>query len=192
MTTRATLKDVFEFPLILAVKDDQSFEAALNSKCKVLFLLYGDICSLPSHVQKAKDHGKIVFVHTDLINGLAAHEAALDYICQNTEVDGIISTKFRLLKQAKKYPLMTILRVFMLDSMALDNCFNNIDHSQPDMVEILPGIATKSFSLIKEHTNVPVIAGGLIRTKEDIVEAIKAGASAVSTSSLLLCEQCTK
>jgi len=38
----------------------------------------------------------------------------------------------------------------MLDSMALENAYHNIDYSNPDLIEILPGIATKSFCLVKK------------------------------------------
>jgi threonine dehydrogenase-like Zn-dependent dehydrogenase len=69
-----------------------------------------------------------------------------------------------------------------LDTMALENAYHNIDYSNPDLIEILPGIATKSFCLVKKHSNIPIIAGGLIRTKQDIIDAISEGATAISSS----------
>jgi len=76
----------------------------------------------------------------------------------------------------------------MLDSMALENAYHNIDYSNPDLIEILPGIATKSFCLVKKHSNIPIIAGGLIRTKQDIIDAISEGATAISSSRFELSE----
>mgnify|MGYP002519961619 CR=1 FL=1 len=39
-------------------------------------------------------------------------------------------------------------------------------------------------SRLKERVNVPIIAGGLIETKIEIDEALKAGAYAISTSNV--------
>jgi glycerol uptake operon antiterminator len=53
----------------------------------------------------------------------------------------------------------------------------------PKAVEIMPGIVPSMIELILKKTNVPVIAGGLISKKEHVIDAIKAGATGVSTSS---------
>ena len=66
--------------------------------------------------------------------------------------------------------------------MALIMLFLIVQQCKPDLIEILPGIATKSFPLIQEKSDLPLIAGGFIRTKEDVLDAINSGASAVSTT----------
>ncbi len=175
-------------PIILAIKDEVAFQEALSYNQKIVFLLYGDICTIGDHVKLAKEHGKTVFVHLDLIDGITNREICVDFINEFTEADGVISTKPRLLKYAKQYDFITILRIFMLDSMALENSFHNLEHCQPDLVEVLPGIATKSFALVKNNFDIPIIAGGLIRTKDDVLDAINHGASAISSTRLELCE----
>ena len=67
-------------PVIAAVKDDAGLDAALNSDVSLLFLLYGDLCSLPDLVERLHQAGKLAIVHTDLITGLAAKEVAVDYV----------------------------------------------------------------------------------------------------------------
>ncbi|MGI6120736.1 MAG: glycerol-3-phosphate responsive antiterminator [Saccharofermentanales bacterium] len=175
-------RNLLKTPVIIAVKDDESFEKAINSEYKIIFLLFGDICHIQELTKIAKEHDKFIFVHLDLIDGMSSREICVDFIHDFTEADGIISTKPRLIKYAKKHDLITVLRVFMLDSMALENAYHNIDYSNPDLIEILPGIATKSFCLVKKHSNIPIIAGGLIRTKQDIIDAISEGATAISSS----------
>ena len=49
-------------------------------------------------------------------------------------------------------------------------------------VEILPGIMPRVIAEISARTQVPVIAGGLLRDKADVMAAMRAGAAAVSTS----------
>lgn len=182
MKVNVLRKHLRKSPVILAVKDEKSLKKALASDCKIIFLLFGNICTIEQYTKSAKQHDKYVFVHLDLVDGISNREIAIDFINQYTQADGVISTRPRLLKYAKKFDLITVLRIFMLDSMALENGYHNIDYSNPDMIEILPGIATKAFPLIKEYCNIPIIAGGLIRTKQDILQALTDGATAISSS----------
>ena len=52
----------------------------------------------------------------------------------------------------------------------------------PDVVEVLPGLMPKILKQICKTSKVPVIAGGLISDKEDVMGALGAGAAAVSTT----------
>ena len=52
----------------------------------------------------------------------------------------------------------------------------------PDFVEILPVIQDPATTEISTQTPVPIIAGGLLRDKADVIAAMRAGAAAVSTS----------
>ena len=49
------------------------------------------------------------------------------------------------------------------------------------MIEIMPGSILKVIPKLKETVEVPIIAGGLIETEQEASDAIKWGASAVST-----------
>ena len=53
---------------------------------------------------------------------------------------------------------------------------------RPDFIEILPGVMPKIIARICRETQIPVIAGGLISDKEDILAALSAGARAISTT----------
>lgn len=56
-------------PVIAAVKDDEGVDACLKSESQVVFILYGDICTIPEIVSKVKAAGKLAVVHLDLIHG---------------------------------------------------------------------------------------------------------------------------
>ncbi len=68
----------------------------------------------------------------------------------------------------------------MLDSKGLRGISNIVEHTKPDMIEIMPEITTKVIKKFADGS-IPVIAGGLIEIKEEITEAISNGAFAVST-----------
>lgn len=66
-------------PVIAAVKDDEGVDACLKSESQVVFILYGDICTIPEIVFKVKAAGKLAVVHLDLIHGLASKNIAADF-----------------------------------------------------------------------------------------------------------------
>ena len=174
-------------PIVAAVKDDAGLEMCLKSDVDAVFILYGDICTISDIVARVKDAGKIAMVHMDLINGLSPRDISLDFIRKYTRADGIITTKSNLITHAKEIGLATVLRHFVLDSMALINIERQSHagrESQPDMIEILPGIIIpKMIKKICAMSRVPVICGGLIQEKEDVLNALASGAAAISTTS---------
>lgn len=169
-------------PVIAAVKDETGLKECLYSESQIIFLLFGDICSVGRYVEIAKSAGKMVFVHMDLINGLGNKEVAVDFIREHTGVDGIISTKPQLVKRAKELGLFGILRIFVIDSMAFGNIEKQCASLVPDAVEILPGLMPKIIKKLCNTVNVPIIAGGLISDKEDVMNALTAGAVAISVT----------
>ncbi|MFZ2538884.1 MAG: glycerol-3-phosphate responsive antiterminator [Oscillospiraceae bacterium] len=169
-------------PMVAAVKSDEGLQSCLQSEVQVVFVLYGRINTIGSIVAKIKDAKKIGFVHIDLIDGLAAREAAIDFILNFTLADGIISTKPALIRYAKQQGLLTVQRFFILDSIALANVQKQLAHDYADLIEVLPGVMPKIIRMIAIDSLKPIIAGGLIQDKEDVVNALGAGALAVSST----------
>lgn len=180
-------KDFFELleanPMIAAVKDDEGLEiCSACEEIKVVFILYGDICNIGSIVERVRAAGKAAIVHMDLIEGLSGKESTVAFIRANTRADGIISTKPSLIKKGRELGLYTILRIFILDSMAFGNIQKQIGIARPDTIEILPGLMPKIIRQVCQMTRIPVIAGGLIAEKEDVMAALSAGAVSVSST----------
>ena len=76
-----SLSDVLRVnPVIAAVKEDEYFDAAVVSPCKIIFLLTGNICNVESVVKLARDAGKSIYIHIDLIEGFGKDKYALRYI----------------------------------------------------------------------------------------------------------------
>lgn len=170
-------------PVIAAVKSDEGLESSCScSDVKIVFTLYGDLITIPQIVRRIKDAGKIAIVHLDLITGLNGREINVDYIRQNTQADGIISTKPALIKRGRELDMFTILRIFLLDSLALENLKHQLEQVRPDVIEILPGLMPEMIARISRMVPVPVIAGGLISQKRDVMAALSAGAISISTT----------
>ncbi len=175
--------DFFEdVPIVAAVKSEEELSESLACDSNMIFLLFGDICSIDSLVSTVKEAGKLAIVHVDLIDGLASREIGIDYIKEHTRADGIISTKSALTRYAKQQGLIAIRRFFLLDSMALDTISRAALSNDADAYEVLPGVMPKIISHIVSQCDKPIIAGGLIRDKDDVVNALSAGAIAVSST----------
>lgn len=169
-----------DVPIVAAAKSEEELEQCLTSRSAVIFLLFGDLCRLQALVKKIKDAGKIAVVHLDLIEGLAPKDISVDFLIENTAADGIISTKSNIIRYAKQKGLLTIQRYFLLDSRVLENITKNT--SPADFLEVLPGVMPKIIRLLTEKIEKPIIAGGMIRDKEDILSALSAGAVAISST----------
>ena len=84
---------LMDAPIIAAVKDGAGLQAALDSDCKVIFLLYGTIVNIDTLVRQVQSRGKLCVVHIDLVEGLSNRDIAVDGLVKLCSPDGIISTR---------------------------------------------------------------------------------------------------
>ena len=173
---------LFNEPVIAAVKTDEALTAALASPCSAVFLLASTLLTVDGLVRRIHDAGKLAVVHIDLVDGLSSREIAVDSLNALCHPDGIISTRPTLIRRARHRGLLTVQRAFILDSLSLTSLSGQLEQGKPDFVEILPGIMPRVIAEISARTQVPVIAGGLLRDKADVMAAMRAGAAVVSTS----------
>lgn len=170
------------YPIIAAIKDDAGLNKCLESESKIVFVLYGNINNIADIVSRLKKAEKTVFVHADLIDGLANREASIDFLNTSVKPHGIISTKLSLIKRAKSLGMLTVMRFFVIDSRAMENIRHCDLKQQADFIEILPGLMPKIIKKISDITKKPIIAGGMIDEKEDVVTALSNGAVAISST----------
>ena len=81
---------------------------------------------------------------------------------------------------ARDLGLLTVQRFFALDSQGMDSVQEMLKNTSPHLMEIMPGVIPKAVSRFSGGS-IPVIAGGLIETKQEITAALGSGAMAVST-----------
>ncbi len=174
----------FENQRILpATRSIKDFERMMRSSYEYVILLDCHVAQLQSLMALAKKHRKKVLLHVDLIKGLRNDEHAAEFLCQQIKPAGLISTRTQVVQLAKKRSLTAIQRVFLLDTHALETSYRLLESFRPDYIEVLPGIVPHIIREVRERTGIPILAGGLIRTREEVNAALDAGAVAVTTSS---------
>lgn len=173
---------IAERSILPAVNRVKDFEKLIHSTAQTIIVLDSHISQISSLIQMGKRKKKHIFLHADLIQGLKSDASGAEFICQNIRPAGIISTRSSVLEIAKKRGYVTVLRIFLLDSRSVETGYHLMEQINPDMVEVLPGLVPGMIRAIREKFGKPVIAGGLIRTHEEVEQAFHSGASAISTS----------
>lgn len=169
-----------------ALRNMKEFEKFLASNYEMGVFLDIHMSQL-KHVQSmAKANNKKLFLHMDLIQGLKNDDHATEYVCQEFMPAGIISTKATVIIKARQKGVISVQRVFLIDSQALEKNLKIIERTKPDFIEVLPGAMPWIIKEIKERTDIPIFAGGFIRTIEEVDNALQAGATAVTTSKVEL------
>lgn len=169
-------------PVIAASREPATAVEAAGYPVSAVFLLGGSIMQLPDAVGALHAADKRVFIHIDLCSGLGRDEAAVEWCHTVARPDGLISTRYPLLRAASERGMVTIQRLFLMDSSSLQNGIRLMKANPPDMVEVLPGLVPKSISMLSDSLGLPVIAGGMITEPAEAASALAAGAVAVSTS----------
>ena len=146
-------------PVIAAIGEDK-WEAALVSPAKVLFYLAADLMTVRERIAQAHREEKLLLVHIDLAEGIGKDRAGIRY--------------------AKEQGLLTVQRFFALDSKGMESIEEMLRNTNPHLMEIMPGVIGKAIQRFSQG-RVPVIAGGLVQTKQEVTEALSCGATAVST-----------
>ena len=170
-------------PIIAAFRHIEDISIQDLAHTDILFILGGTIFDLSHIVEQAKRYKKLVLVDIDLIKGIGKDAPGIQFLAHESQVDGIITTRSNLIQSAQKENLVSIQRIFVLDSASLEGGLSVIEKSKPDAVEVLPGlILPKIMKGIREKTSIPVIAGGLITQEEEVREILASGAIGISTS----------
>ncbi|MBR1560796.1 MAG: glycerol-3-phosphate responsive antiterminator [Clostridia bacterium] len=181
LTVGGLLKRLEKRPVIASVRDPEENRRAIESPVAAIFLISTSIFELEAMVSAGREAGKAVFLHIDLAEGLGRDDAAVRWCVEKLGVDGVISTRPSLLKAASELGVLTIQRLFLVDSASFANGKRLLRNTPPDFAEVLPAIAPKSIRRMCEALDKPVIAGGLISEAREIALAMQAGARAVST-----------
>lgn len=167
--------------LTASIKDPKSLDQFLETDVKIGSLLTGNISVIKKYVDVLKKNERFVFLHLEKIEGISYDKEGLKFVAKFFKPHGIISTKSSLIKIAKSLDLLTIQRLFLVDSDAMKRGLDSINRDRPTAVEVMPGIIPKAIKELSQNTNVPIITGGLFKNKNQMIEALEHGAIAVSS-----------
>lgn len=166
--------------IIAAVRKEDEFIEALKSNVDLIFDLNPDLLTLKRKTDAVHESGKKICIHLDLATGIGKDRSGILY-AKKCGVDGIISTRVNIIKTAREVGVFTVQRFFIVDSHSVDTTIDAVKASKADMIEVMPGVATKSINKLSNVLSVPIIAGGLIENINEVMDAINSGATAVST-----------
>lgn len=179
------LKNQICVPVVPSMKRLEKF---IETDLVVCILQDIHISLLEHMIKTLHDNNKLALVHIDMVHGISNDEHGAEFLCQRLRADGVISSKTRIIETTKKNKKIAIQRMFLIDSKSIERGIETLQKSQPDIVEIMPAIAYKIIPYIKSKISMPLIGGGLLKSKEDILQGLEAGCMAFTVSDLCLCE----
>lgn len=175
------ITDMVQSQVIASIKKEEDIGKAIQSNANITFLLTGNLITTKDYLDRLKNANKTTFVHIDFIDGLSNTPSAIKYIAQKWKPEGIITTKSGLIRYANEEGLMTIQRIFLIDRNGLKKGIEVAHKCKPNAIEVLPGIMPTIIDELTNQTHLPIIAGGLVSNKEEILNGLGAGALAIST-----------
>lgn len=183
MQVPAILKTIVNGPIIPAVRTIQDFKhAMMHATAPGVIVLFGDINTISSLLEQAKQYKKRLILHLDLLEGIGRDKAGINFLARQG-VSAVITTKTQIGRMAHEDGMIVIQRLFLMDSEAVRTGINAARTLKPDAIEILPG--TVSSNIIKRlvaEVGLPLLAGGLVQTEEEVLTALRNGVYSVSTS----------
>lgn len=168
-------------PVIPAVRGpDEDLDLALSGDHPAVFVLGGDVFKLVEKLKGRKGRPPVV-VNVDLVGGVAGDADGVGFLARH--VEGIISTNRRVIELGNSAGLITIQRLFALDLSSIERGIKLVKRAKPAYVEVLPALAYPLMA--SRHPEVRrwhVLAGGLLKSEEEVSFVLRAGATGVSTS----------
>jgi glycerol uptake operon antiterminator len=181
---RLSIEQCLRKPVIPVVWDPGR-HAELVGQATTVFLQGGPLAELQRTLDQFQSPalaGAAVFAHIDLIAGLENSEAGLEYLASLGRLAGIVTVHHHLAKPARRLGLLSIVRLFVSDSRALERGLAVAGKSHADAIEILPAVAAVKVAADLNHCPLPRIAGGLCRTEADVRETLASGCRAVTST----------
>lgn len=175
-----------KYKKIASIKEPKSIEKALEADVSAVALSIGNIGVIKRYVDLFKSHDIPVFLHLERIGGISHDREGIAFLAQYVKPTGIVTTRNSLVKLAKKQGLLTIQRLFLVDSDSIKSGIQSVKETEPDAVEIMPALLPEFIMEYKKEIDSTIIAGGLIRNKEQMIRALQHGAIAVSSGNYQL------
>lgn len=168
--------------VIPAIYNHKKMKTFLDSDLKYGILMSFQLAQLEELVQVMKKNNKKVLIHSELIKGLSSDEYGAIYLIQSLHVDGIISSKPRVIEVCRKRGVIGIYRFFLKDTISYNQSIEIGKRLRPNFVEILPSSCYELIPDIKKQLNCEVLVGGLISSTVTIDKCIEHGAIAITSS----------
>jgi glycerol uptake operon antiterminator len=186
LDTATVIQTICRERVIAAVADLRDVSLALESPVSTIFMLHARIKELGQATNLLRAHGKTVFIHYDMVEGLAPTAAGLELLLGLCPFDGVITTRGSIIQKGRKLGLVTVQRVFMIDSRSIATAVHAVEKYRPDAIEIMPGLMPKAVQAIHNRISPLIITGGMISTPQEVDAMLATPAAAISASEVSL------
>lgn len=183
MQTEQTLFELLKHPVIAVVRRADELEGALQSPASIIELRASSLIELPAIVERCRRSGKALFLYPELLEGLGHSAAAIEFLVQYARPTGIVSTKKQILNTAAAHGLLTVFQIFMIDTQAFGTGVRNALKTNCDAIEVMPGAIPNIVREVCALIDKPVLCAGLVKTPQEVVSLLEAGAKGIATSS---------
>jgi len=169
--------------IIPAMRVPEHMQAALQSPAKIVFLVCGTPVTIGDLIAELRDGGKMPIANLDLLSGFGRDSFAVEFLGRSGAA-GVISTRQDVLRAARAQGLISVQRTFAIDSVAIANSLHTLEHSLPDVMELLPAVAAPlALPTVRSSApDLPVIACGLVTTLAQIDDLVRQGITSISVS----------
>jgi glycerol uptake operon antiterminator len=134
-------------------------------------------------VRLSAQPGQSLAVDVDSVEGLAADEAAIEFLAARLGVTVVITRRPGLAARAPEYGCLPLLHVHCLDSTGLDRALAT-HPGAPVGTALSPGLILAHLAPAERHRLPrPVLAYGLLRSRAERDAAVAAGAASVVVTS---------
>ena len=183
---RRSIQKCLERPVI-PVAWDAGKDLELLGRASSVFLQGGALADLERVLNQFREWPQVaLFAHIDLIAGLDNSEAGVEYLAKFDRLSGLVTVHHHLAKPARRLGLLSIVRLFITDSRAVERGLAVASKSGADAIEILPAVAAVAVADDFKASPLPRIAGGLCRSEADVRQALDSGCRAVTSTRAVL------
>jgi glycerol uptake operon antiterminator len=179
--TATFLASLAAYPCCPATTTGAQFDRALASESQVIVILRANGLQLAPSIDRAHKVGKHVAVHLDLVSGLRGDKASVQWLSASG-ADAVISARGSLMAAIRQERMTAIQRLLLVRATHLARGVSAIKRSKPDIVEILPGVVLPEVKHLLPDLERPLLAGGFVRTWDDVRALLECGVHAVTSS----------
>jgi glycerol uptake operon antiterminator len=175
------LSRLAEYPCCPATTTGEEFDHALASDSGVIVILRANGLDLSPFIARAHKAGKNIAVHLDLVSGLRGDKASVRWLAESG-ADAVISIHGSLMAAIRQERMTPIQRLLLVRATQVARGVAAIRRSDPGIVEVLPGVVLPHVRHLLPDLGRPLLAGGFVRTWDDVHALLESGVLAVTSS----------
>jgi glycerol uptake operon antiterminator len=168
-------------PVIATLYGAEQMDAFLASGAEVAIVANIELRKLRMVISTITKADRLAIVNIDSCDGISQEKGGIDYLA-DLGATSLLSTRMATIQRANRAGLLTMLKVFVTDRSTWPRSVKAIEQSDPNLVQIMPAPMLAHISAAEKKVMPPIVASGFVCSQEQVQQALRAGAIAVSSS----------